>query len=96
MSAIGAVTAGMNAKYLPWELFALVVLVLAISLIYFVIVSKNMTPKIRIALFCLSIMAIFIGMEQLAIHTGFLHEYLSIIIITYSLFLIIGLILILF
>lgn len=67
---------GLNLKYLPWQLFVPAMFGLSILCVYGAITIKGKGKTIKLFLFCLAIVGVFMGIERLAISTGIGADYL--------------------
>ena len=85
------VNIGMNMKYLPWQLFVPIVLVLSVICVYGAVTLKDKSKLGNIFLICMAIFGFLLGIEKLAIHTGILSEYLPFLGPISYIFLFIGL-----
>jgi hypothetical protein len=87
---------GLNAKYLPWQIFVLGVFGASIACMYYAMTIKNKGKVANVFFLCLSMCGIIMGIESLATNTGILAQYLPIIQLTYWVLFCIALILLFF
>ena len=85
------VNMGMNMKYLPWQLFSTLLIVISIICAYGAVTHKDKSKSGNIFLICLAIFAFLTGIDTLASHIGIFSEYLLFFEITSYIFFFIAL-----